>query len=138
MLSQKLLDEKNLDIEQLKQHLSALSSAGMKHSTPTFQSKSWSSRLDDSTGSVEHLRDATLMGRDKTTELSLEQLIHLRAGNSTSKILQSSAVKLQPIQETAISDSFVEISGTKGESVQNSERRAGVDNLTQNVTENVT
>ena len=115
-----------------------LSSAGMKHSTPTFQSKSWSSRLDDSTGSVEHLRDATLMGRDKTTELSLEQLIHLRAGNSTSKILQSSSVKLQPIQETAVSDSFVEISGTKGESVQNSERRAGVDNLTQNVTENVT
>ena len=115
-----------------------LSSAGMKHSTPTFQSKTWSIRLDNSTGSVEHLRDATLMGRDKTTELSLEQLIHLRAGNSTSKILQSSAVKLQPIQETAVSDSLVEISGTKGESVQNSERRAGVDNLTQNVTENVT
>ena len=67
-----------------------LSSAGMKHSTPTFQSKTWSIRLDNSTGSVEHLRDATLMGRDKTTELSLEQLIHLRAGNSTSKILQSS------------------------------------------------
>ena len=103
LLSQKLLDEKNFEIEQLRNHLSSISSINIKHSTPNYQPKSWLSKLDDTSGSVENLRDATVLMRDKATDLSLEQMSNIR-GNNTAKILQGSAQKLQPIQETAISD----------------------------------
>ena len=75
LLSQKLIDEKNLEIEHLKQHLTALNSgsvSNIKHSTPNnnpAQPNVWISKLDDTSGSVENLRDATMMMRDRTSDL---------------------------------------------------------------------
>ena len=73
LLSQKLIDEKNFEIEHLKQHLTALNTgsvSNIKHSTPNnnpAQPKVWISKLDDTSGSVENLRDATMMMRDRTS-----------------------------------------------------------------------
>ena len=60
---------------------------------------SWISKLDDTTGSVENLRDATV-ARDKS-DLSLDQLTMVR--NST-KMVIGSAQKLTTIQESTIQD----------------------------------
>eukprot|EP00092_Neocalanus_flemingeri_P024928 GFUD01027036.1.p1 GENE.GFUD01027036.1~~GFUD01027036.1.p1 ORF type:complete len:1832 (-),score=681.44 GFUD01027036.1:71-5566(-) len=109
LLAQKLLDEKNQEIDLLRNQLLASSTSlslnQVKHSTPN--SLPWISKLEDSRGSVEQLRDASQM-RDRMPDLSLEN--QLRVNNSV-KLFPSSNQKLQTIQENdGYTDSFVQIS----------------------------
>ena len=59
--------------------LSSLSSASIKHSTPTYPAAvpRWVSKLDETAGSVENLRDATAASRDMR-DLSLDTLMAAR------------------------------------------------------------
>merc|ERR1719436_2001840 len=78
LLAEKLLEEKNQELEHLKSQLSSTTSIisikqstpnlHMKHSTPNsnVQTQSWISKLDDTSDSVENLRDATVHLREKT------------------------------------------------------------------------
>ena len=56
--------------------LSSLSSASIKHSTPTYPAAvpRWVSKLDETAGSVENLRDATAASRDMR-DLSLDTVM---------------------------------------------------------------
>merc|ERR1719347_2325043 len=82
----------------------------MKHSTPNsnVQTQSWISKLDDTSASVENLRDATVMLREKTSVTDLSLDVNQLRSNSHMKILPGSAQKLQTIPETenGFSDSF--------------------------------
>merc|ERR1719308_515338 len=104
LLARKLLDEKNQEIDLLRNQLqvsnTSLSLKDMKHSTPN--SLPWISKLEDSRGSVEQLRDATQM-KDRLPEFSLE--IQPRVNNS---VFPGSNQKLQTIQENeGFTDSFL-------------------------------
>jgi len=109
LLAQKLLDEKNQEIDLLRNQLLASSTSlslnQIKHSTPN--SLPWTSKLEDSRGSVEQLRDASQM-RDRLPDLSLGN--QLRVNNSVKALLTSNQ-KLQTIQESdGFTDSFAQIS----------------------------
>jgi len=111
LLAQKLLDEKNQEIDLLRKQLlssnTSMSLNQVAHSTPN--SLPWTSKLEESRGSVEQLRDASHLRDRLPDRLSLEN--QLRVNNSV-KLLQSSNQKLQTIQENdGYTDSFVQISG---------------------------
>ena len=146
LLSQKLLDEKNLEIEQLRHQVTSLSSVklstphnvGLKHSTPLNTAASvktslpaWISKLDDTSGSVENLRDATVVMR--APDLSLEQVMR-----NSHMYKHGSAQKLQPIQETVVQDSFAEMTNNKTGVVKASSDVTNNDNLTQPASDDAT
>ena len=138
LLAQKLLDEKNHELEHLKAQLSNTTSLGsVKHSTPNCQgqAQSWISKLDDTSGSVENLRDATVNLREKTSFPDLSLDANQLRSISHVKMLPGSAQKLQTIEEMETGDSFAH---TRTETLSSQRLEATRENLTQSEAAHVT
>merc|ERR1712130_178115 len=86
VLAQRLLDEKNQELEALRnqQHY---------HSTP--QPQSWSSRLEDSKASMEQLRDVSIQAGMKEPRLMLQE----------SKF--QSGIRMEPLEEDTRGSQYI-------------------------------